>query len=102
MDSIEKRIRDRAYYLWEEEGRPHGRDQDHWERARSLLGLETGSLTPSLTTPAEPTEASGRQGQKSAEKARRAVRTGGAKQAAPAAPAVAKSKNGRSSNKAVR
>jgi hypothetical protein len=99
MDSIEKRIRDRAYYLWDEEGRPHCRDQ---ERARSLLGLETGSLTPSLTTPAEPTEASGRQGQKSAEKARRAVRTGGAKQAAPAAPAVAKSKNGRSSNKAVR
>jgi hypothetical protein len=22
-----------AYYLWEQEGRPHGRDQEHWRRA---------------------------------------------------------------------
>ncbi|NKN38691.1 DUF2934 domain-containing protein [Agrobacterium sp. a22-2] len=27
-------IEKRAYALWEEEGRPHGRDAEHWETAR--------------------------------------------------------------------
>jgi Protein of unknown function (DUF2934) len=36
----EARIRQRAYYLWEQEGRPHGRDVDFWERARALIGME--------------------------------------------------------------
>ena len=26
-----------AYYLWEREGRPHGRDREHWYRAREQL-----------------------------------------------------------------
>jgi len=26
-------IRDRAYYLWEADGRPFGRDADYWDRA---------------------------------------------------------------------
>ena len=26
-------VRDRAYFIWEHEGRPHGRDHDHWYRA---------------------------------------------------------------------
>lgn len=26
-------IRERAYYLWEQEGRPHGRDTEFWMRA---------------------------------------------------------------------
>jgi len=36
----ERRIRERAYQLWESEGRPHGRDADYWERARELIGIE--------------------------------------------------------------
>ena len=52
MDTIEKRVRDRAYYLWLEEGRPHGRDQEHWQRAHALLGLAKGDdaqqLPPSM------------------------------------------------------
>ncbi len=28
-------IAKRAYAIWEEEGRPHGRDYDHWHRAES-------------------------------------------------------------------
>ncbi len=32
-------IRDRAYYIWEREGCPQGRDQDHWAQAvRELQG----------------------------------------------------------------
>jgi hypothetical protein len=34
-DSEEKWIRQRAYALWEEEGYPSGKDQEHWDRARS-------------------------------------------------------------------
>jgi hypothetical protein len=29
----EHAIRKRAYYLWEAEGRPEGRDLDHWRMA---------------------------------------------------------------------
>jgi Protein of unknown function (DUF2934) len=31
--ALEERIRARAYEIWEEEGRPTGRDVEHWIRA---------------------------------------------------------------------
>ncbi len=35
-------IAKRAYEIWEGEGRPHGRDQDHWHTAeREILGAGT-------------------------------------------------------------
>ena len=36
----EARIRELAYKLWEEDGRPHGRDVEFWERARELVGIQ--------------------------------------------------------------
>jgi hypothetical protein len=33
----EHRIRERAYGIWIEEGRPHGRDLAHWRRAHEEL-----------------------------------------------------------------
>ena len=33
----EEEIARAAYFLWEQEGRPHGRDQEHWRRAREQL-----------------------------------------------------------------
>src|SRR5262245_60531139 len=36
----EERIRERAYRLWIEEGRPEGKASEHWEKARELLELE--------------------------------------------------------------
>lgn len=36
----EQRIRERAYHLWEADGKPHGRDVEYWERARELIGME--------------------------------------------------------------
>jgi hypothetical protein len=36
----ERRIRARAYQLWEEEGRPPGRDLEFWEKARELIAME--------------------------------------------------------------
>ncbi len=40
MDDFEERVRERAYRLWEEAGRPQGQAQDHWERARELVAIE--------------------------------------------------------------
>jgi Protein of unknown function (DUF2934) len=38
--SDEHRIRERAYGIWIEEGRPHGRDLAHWQRASRELQHE--------------------------------------------------------------
>lgn len=39
-DDIEARIRERAHKIWEDEGRPEGRDRDHWELASELIAIE--------------------------------------------------------------
>ena len=31
-------IKHKAYELWEDEGRPHGRDAEHWKKAETLVG----------------------------------------------------------------
>jgi len=31
--NTEQAIRERAYHLWEQDGRPHGRDIEFWSRA---------------------------------------------------------------------
>lgn len=43
MDSREEQIRARAHQIWEEEGRPQGREREHWERAaREIDAREAG------------------------------------------------------------
>lgn len=37
----EQQIRERAYAIWEEEGRPDGRDLDHWHRAEAEIDRAT-------------------------------------------------------------
>jgi hypothetical protein len=40
-------IRRRAHEIWEQEGRPHGRDREHWERAaREFESEQAGSGGP--------------------------------------------------------
>ena len=36
----ETRIRERAYKLWEENGRPLDRDEDLWQRSEDLIAME--------------------------------------------------------------
>ncbi len=36
MDRKEQRIRETAYHLWEEDGRPIGEAERHWEMARKI------------------------------------------------------------------
>ncbi len=38
-----ERIRQRAYELWETQGRPEGRDLEHWEQARLEIEAEGSS-----------------------------------------------------------
>ena|SRR5690242_10937968 len=47
----EQRVRERAYHLWEAEGKPHGRDVEFWERARAL---EEAGTTAAAEPPAAP------------------------------------------------
>jgi hypothetical protein len=53
----EQRVRERAYHLWEADGKPHGRDVEYWERARELVGMEesagAGLLPNPETTPSK-------------------------------------------------
>ncbi|WFU06114.1 DUF2934 domain-containing protein (plasmid) [Rhizobium sp. CB3171] len=37
---LEKEIRERAYAIWENEGRPEGRAVEHWERAERQISGE--------------------------------------------------------------
>jgi hypothetical protein len=40
-DDREARIRDRAYHIWVEQGRPEGREHDHWRQAQDEIEQET-------------------------------------------------------------
>lgn len=40
MTDYEHRVRERAYKLWLEEGRPEGRADVHWEQALELVAIE--------------------------------------------------------------
>lgn len=42
MDDHDERIRKRAHTIWEEEGRPEGREYSHWLRARAEIQEEEG------------------------------------------------------------
>jgi hypothetical protein len=56
----EQRVRERAYHLWETDGKPHGRDVEYWERARELVSMEesagSGQLPSPQKTPGAPSE----------------------------------------------
>jgi DUF2934 family protein len=50
-EDTERRIREVAHRLWEEEGRPDGRADAHWEKARLIV-----SVKESLPTMLKPVE----------------------------------------------
>ena len=67
---LDEQIRRRAYEIWETQGRPHGRDEEHWQRAREEIGSEVrvigtqaaqmASLRGSSSDPTQDNGASGR------------------------------------------
>jgi len=49
----EEEIRKLAYSIWEEEGRPDGKDVEHYMRAKAILEhkeKDTAQYAPQLTT----------------------------------------------------
>jgi hypothetical protein len=55
----EQRVRERAYLLWEADGKPHGRDVEFWERARELVGMEESAGSGLLPNPLDAPRESG-------------------------------------------
>ena len=53
----EERIRERAHALWEAEGRPEGREADHWREAERQTMLEEGLGEPQADRPEPPEDA---------------------------------------------
>ena len=48
-------VRERAYWLWEEEGRPDGRELDPWYRAsHEIAGRAAASAAPAEAASAKP------------------------------------------------
>jgi Protein of unknown function (DUF2934) len=54
--SIEDRIRRRAHEIWEREGRPEGRREEHWAQARREIEAEGGSQPEPAAPDASPTD----------------------------------------------
>ena len=54
------RIEERAYHFWLEEGRPHGRHDQHWQRAeRELIEEESGPRRAAMAASRDGAEAIG-------------------------------------------
>jgi hypothetical protein len=49
----EQRIRDIAYFLWLEEGRPEGEAERHWRAAEGLVGAEPEGVDLVASEPEE-------------------------------------------------
>ena len=50
-NTLEERIRDRAYKIWVDEGRPEDREKEHWEIAK--LAISEQDALPSMLKPVE-------------------------------------------------
>ena len=51
----DEQIRTHAYKLWEDEGRPEGRHDDHWSRAEQHVGMMgDGTEEQNLDQPGDP------------------------------------------------
>ena len=51
MSDLETRIRERAYYLWLQEGCPEGRADTHWDQASELMAIEDNQKSTTRSVP---------------------------------------------------
>jgi hypothetical protein len=52
-----EKIRTRAYLIWEREGRPHGRAEQHWAQATHEIDNEEAAAAEVPSVRAEPADA---------------------------------------------
>lgn len=50
----EARIRERAYEIWVSEGRPHGRDAEHWQKAEAEIAGEGDAVADRAAAGSKP------------------------------------------------
>ncbi len=46
-------VRDTAYAIWEAEGKPQGRDREHWQQAEQRVAASTAEGKPKPKVPAK-------------------------------------------------
>jgi len=61
MPDRDDRIRRRAHEIWEREGRPHGKDAEHWERAQREVDAEASAEIAAATAKPKSSRAGGKQ-----------------------------------------
>lgn len=83
MPPSEAEIRDQAYFFWEQDGRPGGRETEYWMRATVALSEKADADTLTSPPPPKPKSASAdvKMGPRLKSAASKAV-----KKASPAAP----------------
>lgn len=57
MTTDKQQIKDRAHAIWESEGRPHGRAEDHWHQAERELGTSAGAANGATPAPLKSSKA---------------------------------------------
>ena len=50
-EEFEQRVRERAYSLWDAEGRPEGRTDEFWDLARRQIEAELDPDAPNMISP---------------------------------------------------
>lgn len=51
---LDEQIRALAHKLWEEDGRPEGRAEEHWMKAREMLGEKAARPAKARKSPSSP------------------------------------------------
>jgi hypothetical protein len=51
IDDVEERVKQRAYEIWEREGRPEGREADHWALAKEEIAIEDNQSQALMPNP---------------------------------------------------
>jgi hypothetical protein len=83
-DSRRERIERRAYEIWESEGRPHGRHDEHWRRAAAEIDAEAVGSEETSAGGTQPPPADS--APVKAARARRVTKKDAAPESAPAKP----------------
>lgn len=82
----QRRIRERAYEIWEREGRPEGRDREHWQQAAAEIAAAERAAGASLAPEAPPTPTPAAPTRRSRPVPRRATGNGATTRRKPEAP----------------
>src|SRR4051812_19175342 len=101
MSDKERRIRTRAYEIWEREGRREGRAEDHWRQAE--LEIEQALKSPDAQAaklPEQPAKTAGKRARPSAKAAQTGVDAIGSEKASKK-PTASRSKKAAASGPSV-